>query len=126
MPREPKPSDRRRFTRVPLDLLIQYRFESFDAFLSEYAADVSVGGMFVRTGTPRPVGTMIYLQFTLKDGIRLIEALGKVVRVNPPDHELPGMGVEFVNLDDESLAMVEAIVRERATPAAETDDLLLG
>jgi molecular chaperone DnaK len=124
MSRAQQPSDRRRFTRVPLDLLIQYRFESFDAFMSEYAADVSVGGMFVRTRDPRPIGTMIYLQFTLKDGIRLIEALGKVVRVVSGGDE-PGMGIEFVNLDEDSREMVEAIVRERGSPGADTDDLIL-
>ncbi|MFW5878661.1 MAG: PilZ domain-containing protein, partial [Myxococcota bacterium] len=74
--------DKRRFPRAPLSLLVQYRFDSFDDFLSEYSADISCGGMFIRTEDPRPVGSMIYLQFALKDGSKLIEGLGRVVHVN--------------------------------------------
>jgi uncharacterized protein (TIGR02266 family) len=111
----PNGDERRKFPRAPLQLLIQYRFDTFEDFLAEYSVDLSVGGMFIRTDSPREEGTFIYLQFALRDGSRLIEGLGKVVRVNPAGEEgrVAGMGVEFVNLDPESAQLIEEIVASR-------------
>src|SRR4051794_7904568 len=99
-------SEQRKHPRAPLALLVQYRFDSLDDFMAEYSVDISMGGMFIRTSAPRKAGSMIYLQFTLKDGSKLIEALGKVVHASDK-----GMGIEFVNVDDESMALIEQIVR---------------
>lgn len=118
-PNDPGGDERRRHERVPLSLLVQYRLNSFEDFLAEYSADISVGGMFIRTDEPREEGAMIYLQFWLNDGSKLIEGLGKVVRVNPPGNpEKPaGMGVEFVNFDDDSMAFITEIVGARRAAA---------
>ncbi len=110
-----KPADdRRRYPRVSLSLLIQYRFDTLDDFLAEYSTNISFGGMFIRTEQPREVGSLIYLQFYLRDGAKLIEGLGRVVRVAEPDPDDPdaehGMGVEFVNFDEESMRLIEQIV----------------
>jgi uncharacterized protein (TIGR02266 family) len=107
--------ERRRYPRVPLNLLIQYRFDTFEEFMSEYASDISEGGMFIRTDDAREEGSMVYLQFALKDGTKLIEGLGRISRVNPPNGQNPqGIGVEFVNFDDDSRALIQAIVEERS------------
>jgi uncharacterized protein (TIGR02266 family) len=96
-------------------MLVQYRFNSFEDFLAEYSLNISPGGMFIRTDKPLEEGAMVYLQFTLKDGSRLIEGMGKVVWVNPPGvkDRIPGMGVEFVNFDDESMQLIEEICASR-------------
>jgi uncharacterized protein (TIGR02266 family) len=113
--------NKRRHQRTALSLLVQFRFNTFEDFLAEYSIDISVGGMFIRTDHPRPEGSMIYLQFALRDGHKLIEGLGKVVRVNPPGGTtIPGMGVEFVNLDSESEGLIAEIVdtkHQRTHPA---------
>ncbi len=101
---------------------MQYRCDSLEDFLSEYSADISLGGMFIRTEDPRPVGSMIYLQFALKDGSTLIEGLGRVVHVNAPgEGRTPGMGVEFLNFDDESKAFIEELVASRLPPEEEPE-----
>jgi uncharacterized protein (TIGR02266 family) len=105
-------ADKRKFPRAPLGLLVQYRFDTFESFMSEVAIDISMGGMFIRTDEPREMGALVYLQFALQDGEKLIEGLGKVVRVNPPGAPATaGMGIEFVNLDEQSHELVEQIVR---------------
>ncbi|MCA3011158.1 MAG: TIGR02266 family protein [Myxococcaceae bacterium] len=108
-------SEKRRFPRTPLSILVQYRFNTFEDFLAEYSVNLSMGGIFIRTDEPREEGSVIYLQFTLADGSRLIEGMGRVVRVNPPGVKgrVAGMGVEFVNFDDESMALVEEILASR-------------
>jgi uncharacterized protein (TIGR02266 family) len=113
----PAGADKRRAPRADLHILVQFRFTSFDEFLAEYATDISSGGMFLRTDQPRPEGALIYLQFALRDGSKLIEGLGKVVRVNPPGGERPaGMGVEFVNVDEDSRGLIEDIVSQKLGP----------
>ena len=46
-----------------------------------------------------------------KDGSKLIEGLGKVVRVSEGKGTDSGMGVEFVDFDTESMALIEEICR---------------
>jgi molecular chaperone DnaK len=115
------PPPTRKYTRTALSLLVQYRFNTFDDFLAEYAVNLSPGGMFIRTSEPLEEGAMIYLQFSLKDGSKLIEGLGRVVRVNAPGDAThpPGMGIEFVNFDEESMTLVAEICASRG-PAHNT------
>jgi type IV pilus assembly protein PilZ len=113
----PDGTEKRRAPRADLHILVQFRFNTFEEFLAEYSLDISVGGMFLRTESPRAEGSMIYLQFALRDGSKLIEGLGKVVRVNPPGGGKPaGMGVEFVNLDEDSRGLIEDIVAQKLPP----------
>ena len=111
MPDDPSDENRRKHARTSLSLLVQYRFNSFEDFLAEYSLNISAGGIFIRTNEPREEGAMIYLQFYLRDGSKLIEGLGRVVRVNPVDDtsRVPGMGIEFVNFDDESMSLIQEI-----------------
>ena len=109
--------EKRRHPRAPLQLLVQYRFQSVGEFLAEYSSNISLGGIYIVTDQPRAEGDLIYLQFTLRDGSHLIEGLGRVVRSNPPGDlppgMKPGMGVEFVNFDEESMGLIEQIVTTR-------------
>ncbi len=106
--------DKRRFPRTQLQVLIQHRFDSMDEFVAKWSSDFSMGGLFLRTDEPREEGAMIYLQFELKTGDKLVEGLGKVVRSQPPaEGRTAGMGIEFVSFDDESLSLIEELVTTR-------------
>ena len=59
---------RRRHPRVRLTFLVQFRFKDFETFAREWAENLSVGGVFVRTAEPYEVGTLVVVSFTL-DGI---------------------------------------------------------
>jgi molecular chaperone DnaK len=94
---------------------VQFRFDTFEEFLAEYSLNISPGGIFIRTQNPREEGAIIYLQFALRDGSTLIEGMGRVVRVNfPGETKRPaGMGIEFTNFDDESMALIAEICAQR-------------
>lgn len=112
----PSGADKRRHPRVPLQILVQHRFDSVQDFVAKWSSDLSMGGVFLRTDEPREEGALVYLQFELESGEKLIEGLGKVVRCNPPgagDGRTVGMGIEFVNFDEESLSLIEDIVSDR-------------
>jgi uncharacterized protein (TIGR02266 family) len=106
-------ANRRKHLRTQLSILVQFRFNTFEDFLADYSSNLSPGGIFIRTDEPREEGSVIYLQFSLKDGSRLIEGMGKVVRVHPPGHRDPGMGVEFVSFDDDSMELIQEICASR-------------
>ena len=108
--------ERRRHPRVALNMVVQFRHDSMDAFISEHATNISMGGMFIETEAPKSVGDVVYLQFTLSDTGQKIEGMGKVIHVNPPGSERTGMGIEFVNLDAEFEKVIDQIVSERTTP----------
>lgn len=107
-------SKQRKHARKQVSLLVQYRFNSLEDFLAEYAVNLSPGGIFIATEDPSPVGTMLYLQFSLKDGSKLIEGMGRVVHVHQPTPDQPrGMGIEFVQFDEASMALINKICGER-------------
>ena len=109
--------EKRRFPRATVDLSVQVKFDSVQEFLNATAEDLSVGGMFLRIqhfgepGLQQPMGSLIALQFDAGNR-RVVQGVGKVVRVIPPGvmGVAPGVGVEFVELDDTSRRLVEAIV----------------
>ncbi|MFH1810215.1 MAG: TIGR02266 family protein [Pseudomonadota bacterium] len=109
------PKDRRRHRRVPLNLLVQHRFETLEAFMEEIATDLSAGGLFLRTDSPHAIGSTIYLRFALADGMPLIEGIGRVVwaSAQASADQVPGMGIEFLSLDDESRQLIDTIVAAR-------------
>ena len=105
--------ERRAYPRLPLEMVVQFRLHDLNEFMRDYAANLSQGGMFIRTREPRAEGSLLYVQFRLKDGASLIEGLARVVHVNGPDQPIPGMGLEFVNLDAKSVELIDRIVTER-------------
>lgn len=109
-------SERRRNARTPVTLLVQYRFDTLEDFVAEYATNLSPEGMFLQTEEPSPVGSLLHVQFSLKDGSKLIEGLARVARVSARGDgpEAPGMGVEFVQFDEPSLALIRQICEGRA------------
>lgn len=106
-------TERRRHPRVKLNLLVQFRFQSYDEFLADYASDISVGGLFLHTEEPRPEGSLVYFQFTTKEEGAFIEGLGRVVRVLEDEQGHKGMGIEFVNVEEPSAAKIRDIVERR-------------
>ena len=109
------PANRRQHPRSPVSLLVQYRFDTLDDFVAEYSVDLSPGGMFLRSEDPPPeLGSVIHLQFSLKDGSKLIEGLGRVVWISPVGPgRIPGLGISFSQFDPESLALISQICRNR-------------
>jgi molecular chaperone DnaK len=99
--------------RVPLETRVQFKFDRFSGFLSEYSANISPGGLFIRTRTPQPPGTVLDFEFRLGDGFELIKGTGEVVWARAED-EGParpgGMGLRFLELADGSKELIYRIV----------------
>lgn len=74
--------------------------------------DVSPGGAFLHSDLLFEVGERLMLQFQLPRGGPAVRARGRVTRVaRGHSREVPGMGVEFVDLRPEDRAAIEERLR---------------
>jgi len=93
-------------------LTINKEFDSFDQFVREYVTNISRSGVFIKTATPLPVGSLVNLRFTVvMDDIETIEGEGEVVRV---EENPSGMGVVFRKLGNYSQRLVERLLTQRS------------
>lgn len=110
-------AERRQAPRVLVDLEVDYASE--DNYLFAYITDISETGIFVRTTTPEQPGCRLNLRFRPDDASPQIEIEGEVIWVNPfrpgaPDNLHPGMGIRFVDLDDDVRDRLLELVRRFA------------
>jgi len=115
-PALPSEAERRRAPRVLVDLEVDYAME--ENYLFAYITDISATGIFVRTTSPETPGTHLNLRFTPDDS-GPIECEGEVIWINPfrpgaPDNLHPGMGIRFVELDDEVRQRLLELIRRFA------------
>src|SRR5262245_46233663 len=93
-------AEKRQAPRVEHELLVAYR--TVGGFVSEWAVNLSRGGLFVNTRNPLPLGSAVRLMVNLPGESFPYELAGRVVRVESVDNSAnvaPGMGIEFVDVD---------------------------
>lgn len=115
--------------RIALERKIVLRFADFEGFITEYAANLSMTGMFVRTDEPQPPGTPVRFEFRLKDGARLIRGNGWVVwsRADKKGPDQPaGMGIEFTELDRESRRVIRWLILNQTPDESDPFDVNAG
>jgi len=101
----------RRADRLQHELLVAYR--TVDGFITDWAVNISRGGLFINSRDPQPVGSTVRLIISLPDTAFPFDLSGKVVRVNEfdnPSNQVPGMAIEFTDIDDEKRARIERFV----------------
>jgi type IV pilus assembly protein PilZ len=101
----------RRSPRLHHDVAVAYR--SVGGFLSDWATNISRGGMFINTRHPLPVGTVVKLIIQLPGAAFPFDLVGRVARVVEWDNDVnlaPGMGIEFTHVDREKRDLIEDLV----------------
>ncbi len=100
--------DRR--TNLRMSLLVLRVNGHRDNIFFGYAKDVSRSGMFIATVNPRKLGEEFTICFEIPaDGSKIV-CKCRVVwsrEFDPKLEEKPGMGIEFVDIDDETRAKIE-------------------
>src|SRR5438132_635447 len=90
---------------------IKLKYPDVETFIQKYSVNISRGGIFIATRTPKPVGTMVRFEFQIATAMPVIRGEGQVIWVKDFDPEQPkrvhGMGVRFTRLDSESRALVD-------------------
>ena len=112
---EVRVQNERQNERVAIDLGVTMTSES--NFYVGFAGNISEGGLFVATHQMIPVGRTIDLQFRLPDGEEPVSLEARVcwqrTAVDYDDGILPGFGVQFVNLDENTRKRLEEFLETR-------------
>lgn len=105
---------KRQQPRVRMQVKID--FSSDNNFYSGFSTNLSDGGVFIATVKLVPIGTSMELYFRLPGG-EGVETKGIVRWVREVDDRnpanMPGLGVQFVDLSEEAKKAIAAFVRER-------------
>jgi uncharacterized protein (TIGR02266 family) len=96
---EVPPDPRRSVQRFSIDTEIGFQSES--NFYTGFTEDISAGGLFLASYDCRPVGSLLYISFTLPNG-ELVSTEGTVRWIREHNRAtpdvMPGMGVQFTSL----------------------------
>ncbi len=100
----------------PDALKMRLAFATEREFVERFGQNVTATGLFVRSRDPRPLGTRLSFEITLRGGEAALSGSGVVryVRAAGTGADPAGMGLEVGELGVESQRLVAAIVAERA------------
>lgn len=106
--------------RVPTSLVVTFKVPGRESFIERYAANVSKGGIFIVSREVHPVGSEIRFEIRSVDGATMFSGRG-IVRWtklhDPVTKQLPGLGIQFTELDAENRAVLELILAQQAAAA---------
>jgi DNA-binding response OmpR family regulator len=111
-------SDRRAHLRVPESQFIRFRTKPAPASTLALVGDLSVGGLFIRSGELLLPGTIVELDFNIvcQDQGYLVRCRGQVAwvaRDNQVSPLGPGFGIKFIDPPGEVAGLIEQIVEAR-------------
>ena len=102
--------NRRQANRLQHEIPVAYR--SAGGFLTDWATDISQGGMFINALDPLPIGSEVKLLIQMPTMEFPLALAGRVARVvRPEDGGVPGMGIEFEGLDASRRDQIASLVR---------------
>lgn len=97
-----------------VSLNVRYKSATVDEFIDNHSHDVSKGGIFIKTPSPFPPGTLLKFEIRIAGDKAVIAGVGRVVWKREPaqsNAEQPaGMGVKFIKIDDPSRAIIDRLV----------------
>ncbi|WP_438044777.1 TIGR02266 family protein [Sorangium sp. So ce128] len=101
-----------------LQMTVRYKSATVDEFIEHHSHDVSRGGIFIKTPSPFPAGTLLKFEIRLQDEQAVIAGVGRVVWKREPaqgsDAHPAGMGVKFIKIDEKSKAVITRLVDAQA------------
>ena len=106
-------SDRRYQRRLPIRITVEYA--DLEDFLTDYTANLSIGGMFIETEEPLGVGTHFRLRFSVPNREAPIDTIAEVrwSQARKPSSPLsPGMGVRFRELSPDDREAVQEMLSD--------------
>lgn len=118
---------RRELLRI--DAKVEVVFKTFDQFYREYTANLSKGGLFIKTKNPLKPQTVIEINLNLPGREKPLNVAGEVVHVIEPEMAesygwSPGIGVQFIDFEEGSHQELEEYVASmyKEEPETRTND----
>jgi len=110
---EVSPQDKRTEKRCPAPLKVSYK--TYAEFIDEYTKNVSRQGMFIRTKKHHAVHEIAELLLHVPGLSHPVRIKGEIVHVklNAPREEDCGVGVKFIDIDEQSREALIAFINSR-------------
>lgn len=104
--------------RYELRIAIYYGTDQ-QKLMSEYAVNISTGGIFIETATPLPVNTSLFVEFMLPVTGTLVTCKARVAWINAPGAKIksslpPGMGMQFLDLSLDNMHIIRGFINDHA------------
>ncbi|MBI5847411.1 MAG: PilZ domain-containing protein [Nitrospirae bacterium] len=105
--------DQRVESRCPVSLKVSYR--TYNEFIDEYTRNVSRQGMFIRTIRQHSIHELAELLLHVPDLPHPVRIKGEIVHIkrHAPHAENCGIGVKFIDIDDQSREALISFIRSR-------------
>jgi type IV pilus assembly protein PilZ len=103
--------NKRRSTRLHHEIPVAYR--TVGSFLTDWATNISQGGLFINTRKPLDIGAEVKVIIQLPGAAHSFDITGRVTRIEPVGNKTnaaPGMAVEFTELDRAKREKIDAFV----------------
>ncbi len=95
----------------------RYKSATVDDFIGQHALDVSARGIYIKTESPIPLGTLLEFEIQIAGKLPVIAGVGRVVWRRDMAHVGPnrpvGVGVKFVKVSKASQEVIDKIVSTR-------------
>ena len=93
-----------------------------DQVLTDYTVNINAGGLFLTSSELMPIGTELFVEFSLSGEEQLVRCRARVAWINdvtnPLKRDLPaGLGLEFVDISNDEAAMVEEYIKQNSLTA---------
>jgi len=109
--------EKRKYPRI--EAKIKVGFRTVEDLVSEYAKNISKGGIFLKTDRLVDPNAEIDLTLQFPNGLGEYQIRGRVTRLmsisHPADPEIQlyGIGVQFLSPDPEFIRAIEKVVQKR-------------
>ena len=105
----------------PIGLSVRLPFASPEEFLAKYGANLTRGGIYLRSRSLKNPGTSVILEIKIESGARVLYGAAVVHYVTGNKGQgVQGMGFKFITLDAVSRRFLESA--SAALPHARSDD----
>jgi uncharacterized protein (TIGR02266 family) len=114
--RAPSPDNPSNRGSKRVKMLARIDLTSDNNFFNGFSSNISDGGLFIATVDVVPIGTEVDVTFTIPPATKIdTKGIVRWVRAVDDKHPevFPGVGIQFLDLDEPSRIAVEAFVAER-------------
>jgi uncharacterized protein (TIGR02266 family) len=100
-----------------LNMTVRYKSATVDEFIENHSHDISRGGIFIKTRSPFPAGTLLKFEVRIAEDQKLMHGVGRVVwrrEADRAEESFPaGMGIKFIKTGEGATDLINQLVAAR-------------
>src|ERR1044071_8451630 len=100
-----------------LNMTVRYKSATVDEFIENRSHDISRGGIFIKTRSPFPAGTLLKFEVRIAEDQKLMHGVGRVVwrrEADRAEESFPaGMGIKFIKTGEGASELINQLIAAR-------------